>query len=184
MLKLVSKLEMLSASPGALLSKSDSGMSDSGIEATPPGLRIISTTDLGEDALRRCGIGRGLRVFDLECGVGDTALSIAKLVGPAGLVVGIDKSADAIDVAEKRATIAGQCYWTRFVTADLNTFVPPERFDVVVVRSNLFRAECATLSRLFAYVRPYGVIVIASGKPARTCRSGGGELHAVLTGDK
>jgi hypothetical protein len=31
---------------------------------------------------------------------------------------------EAIDVAEKRATVAGNCYWTRFVAADPSTFVP------------------------------------------------------------
>ncbi|MEH2513630.1 cyclopropane fatty-acyl-phospholipid synthase-like methyltransferase [Nitrobacteraceae bacterium AZCC 1564] len=136
-------------------------------EVTPVGLRVISAMKLGEDALKRCGIERGMRVFDLECGTGDASLAIAKVVGPTGLVVGIDTSAEAIDVAEKRATLAGQCYWTRFVTADLNTFVPPERFNAVVVRlTGLHQAGRASFSRLSAYVRPYGVIVIASDKSA------------------
>lgn len=135
-------------------------MSDFGSEVTPPGLRVISAEGLGEDALIRCGIARGMRVCVLGCGAGDASLSIGKLVGPSGLVVGIDQSAEAVDAAEKRAIVAGQCYWTRFVAADLNAFVPPERFNAVVVRPIVFRQ--AALSRLSAYVRPYGVIVIAS----------------------
>jgi ubiquinone/menaquinone biosynthesis C-methylase UbiE len=134
----------------------------------PLGLRVISVLDLTEDVLRRSGIERGMRVLDLECGAGNASLSIAKLIGPSGLVVGVDRSAEAIDVAEKRATVAGYCYWTRFVTADPNTFVPHERFDAVVVRLTLSRqGERATFLRLSACVRPGGVVVFVSGKPAR-----------------
>lgn len=144
-----------------------SELSDSGIEV-PLGLRVISALDFTEDDLRRSGIERGMRVLDLQCGAGDTSLRIAKLVGPNGLVVGIDESTEAIDVAQRRATIAGHCYWTRFVTADLSTFVPHQRFDAVVVRLTFFRQdERAAFLRLSACVQRAGVIMItASGKPA------------------
>jgi ubiquinone/menaquinone biosynthesis C-methylase UbiE len=108
-----------------------------------------------------------MRVLELGCGVGDVSLCIAKLVGPTGLVVGVDEAAAAIDVAQKRATVAGQCYWARFVTADLKTFIPNERYDVVVVRpAFLLQNERVTLLRLSACVRPDGVIMI-------TCNSNG-----------
>jgi ubiquinone/menaquinone biosynthesis C-methylase UbiE len=167
-----------------------SELGDSGIEVSPLGLRISSVLDLTEDVLRRAGIERGMRVLDLECGAGNAALSIAKLIGPSGLVVGVDRSREAIDVAEKRATVAGYCYWTRFVAADPNTFVPHERFDAVVARLTLFRqGERATFLRLSACVRPDGVSMVASGKPpempirfffelARDCHDRRvGELH-------
>jgi ubiquinone/menaquinone biosynthesis C-methylase UbiE len=146
---------------------SPSELGDSGIEVSPMGLRISSVLDLTEDVLRRAGIERGMRVLDLECGAGNASLLIAKLIGPSGLVVGVDRSREAIDVAEKRATVAGYCYWTRFVAADPNTFIPHERFDAVVARLTLFRlGERATFLRLSACVRPDGVIMVASGKPA------------------
>ena len=110
---------------------------DSGIETRPLGLRVISVLDLTADVVRRSGIERGMRVLDLGCGSGDASLLIAKMVGASGLVVGVDESAAAIDEAEKRATIAGRCYWTRFVRADPDTFAPPERFDAVVARQTL-----------------------------------------------
>jgi ubiquinone/menaquinone biosynthesis C-methylase UbiE len=107
-----------------------------------------------------------MHVLDLGYGVGDASLWIGKLVGPAGLVLGVDESPAAIDVAEKRATVAGQCYWTRFVTADLNTFVPHQRFDIVVVRrALLLQGERATFSRLSTWLRP-GVVVIINCNPA------------------
>jgi len=124
MRQLVKKLNMQVTTTNA----SPSAVGDSRIEASPLGLRIFSVLDLTEDVLRRAGIERGMRVLDLECGTGNASLSIAKLIGPSGLVVGVDRSREAINVAEKRATVAGYCYWTRFVAEDPNTFVPHERF--------------------------------------------------------
>ena len=63
--------------------------------------------DLTEDVLRRAGIGPGVRVLDIGCGVGDVSLLAGKLVGPTGLVLGVDRSADSIDIAQRRATEAG-----------------------------------------------------------------------------
>ena len=163
MRQLVKKLNMQVAIANAPPSELD----DSGAEVRPLGLRVISVPDLTEDVLRQAGIERGMRVLDLECGAGNASLLIAKLIGPSGLVVGVDRSREAIDVAERRATVAGYCYWTRFVAADPSTFVPHERFDAVVVRLTLFRqGERATFLRLSACVRPDGVIMVASGKPA------------------
>ena len=142
---------------------SPSEVGDSGIEVKPLGLRIISVLDPTADVLRRSGIERGMRVLDLGCGVGDVSLWIARLVGPSGLVVGVDESAEAIDVAQKRATVAGQCYWTRFVRADPDTFVPHEPFDAVVVRLTLLgQGGPATFLRLSAFVRRDGVTLVVS----------------------
>ena len=154
-----------------------SELSDSGIEVRPLGLRVTSVLDLTEDVLRSSGIKRGMRVLDLGCGAGDASLLIAKLVGPTGLVVGLDYAAKAIDVAQRRATVAGQCYWMRFVTADPDAFVPHERFDAVVVRSTrLAMGERATFLRLSACVRPDGVIMVLSGRPAGDVES---PLHRI-----
>jgi len=45
-------------------------------------------------AFRAAGIGPGMRILDLGCGVGDVAMLAADLVGPTGSVVGIDRNAD------------------------------------------------------------------------------------------
>jgi ubiquinone/menaquinone biosynthesis C-methylase UbiE len=142
---------------------SPSEVGDSGIEVKPLGLRVISVLDPTADVLRRSGIERGMCVLDLGCGSGETSLLIAEMVGASGLVVGVDKSAEAINEAEKRATIAGCCYWTRFVKADPETFVPPERFDAVVVRLTLLgQGGPATFLRLSACVRRDGVTLVVS----------------------
>jgi 2-polyprenyl-3-methyl-5-hydroxy-6-metoxy-1,4-benzoquinol methylase len=124
---------------------------DSGGWIGPLPVKVVSVLDLTED-VHRSNIQSGMRVLELGCGLGDLSLWLAKLVGPNGLVVGVDDSPEAINVAEKRATVTGQCYWTRFVTADLNTFIPHERFDVVVLRrvpppQRVMRGCCEFLSR-------------------------------------
>jgi SAM-dependent methyltransferase len=124
------------------------------------GCRPVSLRDPDEDSLRAAGVERGMRVLDLGCGFGDTALLIAKVVGASGLVVGVDPSAEAIGVAEKRATAACQCYWTRFFVADLHTFVLDQVFDMVVARPSSLnsREPAAALRRLSTFVHPGGVI--------------------------
>ena len=148
---------------------------DSGGWAGLVPVKVISVPEPIEDVIQSV-MQRGMLVLELGCGVGDLSLWIAKLVGATGLVVGVDESAERIDLAEKRATVAGRCYWTRFITADLNTFIPREhalipheRYDVVVVaRVHMFRHERATLLRVSTWLHPDGVIIITDGKPAES----------------
>jgi SAM-dependent methyltransferase len=103
-----------------------------------------------------------MHVLDLECGAGDASLRIAKLVGPSGLVVGIDRSTEAIDLAQRRATTAGQCYWTRFIAADPETFAFPGPFDAVVARLAPLHRWLPGASSLWlaTYVRAGGLVVL------------------------
>src|SRR5262245_23674621 len=75
--------------------------------------------DLTEDVLRSAGVGPGMRVLDIGCGVGDVSLLAGKLVGPSGTVLGIDRSLDGLAIARRRSAIAG-LHWVRFATADLD----------------------------------------------------------------
>lgn len=45
---------------------------------------------------REAGIGEGMRVLDVGCGVGDVSLLAASLVGPKGTVVGVDTDLQAV----------------------------------------------------------------------------------------
>src|SRR5262245_12139700 len=123
---------------------------------------------LTEDGLRQAGIKRGMRVLDLGCGTGDASLLIARLVGPSGLVAGVDRSAEAIDLAQRRATVAGQCYWARFIVADPEKFVPPEPVDVVIVRVEQLRRSgiAATFSRFISHLRAGSVVLLLAGERA------------------
>jgi cyclopropane fatty-acyl-phospholipid synthase-like methyltransferase len=131
-------------------------------DARPLRPRIIVLPDLTEDALRTAGIARGMRVLDLECGVAGFAFTIAKVIGPSGLIVGVDRSQTIIDDAGRHATVAGCCYWARFIAADPATFVPDEPFDAVVGRPTSFHpGKGAAFLRLSACVHPDGLIIIA-----------------------
>jgi ubiquinone/menaquinone biosynthesis C-methylase UbiE len=132
------------------------------VPEVPFRLNVVSVLEATEDVLDRCGVESGMHVLDLGCGVGDTSLLIAKLVGPTGLVVGVDASAQAIERAERRATAAMQCYWVRFVVADLNTFVPDQQFDAVVVRLALKLRGQHAFAGLSTCVRTGGVIVVVA----------------------
>jgi cyclopropane fatty-acyl-phospholipid synthase-like methyltransferase len=125
-------------------------------------LRANVLTDLSQDALRQAGIERGMRVADLGCGIGDASLQIAEAVGPSGLVVGVDPSEEDIQLAERRATVAGQCYWTRFISADLDEFVPAGQFDAVAFHPMRERpgAPVATFRRRAALIRHGGIALM------------------------
>jgi ubiquinone/menaquinone biosynthesis C-methylase UbiE len=58
---------------------------------------------ISEHLLQLAGIAPGMQVLDLGCGAGDSSLLAARLVGPSGTVVGVDASADALALAERRA---------------------------------------------------------------------------------
>lgn len=115
--------------------------------------------DLTEDVLRRAGVGPGMRVLDLGCGVGDVSLLAAELVGASGEVVGVDRSAAAIELARRRAadTLRNR---TRFAVSEIDAFATDERFDAVIGRFVLMYLPdpAATLRRLCRMLHPGGIV--------------------------
>ena len=87
--------------------------------------------------LRAAGIGEGMRVLDLGCGLGHVSLLLAELVGPGGAVVGIDRDPRMLENAERRRAAAGVGH-VRYVEGDARTFRDAEPFDAVVERLVLF----------------------------------------------
>jgi ubiquinone/menaquinone biosynthesis C-methylase UbiE len=136
---------------------------------------VLGTTDAEHERLLRqaarlapfserllcdAGIGPGQRVLDVGSGVGDVALLAARLVGPAGSVVGVDQDASALAKARERADAAG-IENVRFIEADVAQVRTDELFDAVVGRLILqfLPDPVAALRTLAALVRPGGVIV-------------------------
>jgi SAM-dependent methyltransferase len=115
--------------------------------------------DLTEDVLRRAGIAPGMRVLDIGCGVGDVSLLAAALVGPSGEVLGLDRSAEAIGIATRRAAAAGQDR-VRFTAAELDAFATDETFDALIGRFILafLRDPAVMLRRLCRHLRPGGIV--------------------------
>ncbi len=115
-------------------------------------------SDFTADVFRKAGIGRGMRVLDVGCGVGDVAMIAAELVGPEGSVVAVDRSAAALDIARARVERAGLAQ-IRFEEADLHDVVE-QGFDVVIGRFILIHLAdpAAALRALARRLRPGGVL--------------------------
>jgi len=75
----------------------------------------------------------GQRVLDVGSSVGDVALLAARLVGPTGEVVGMDRDGVALAKARTRAAAAALSN-IRFVEADIATSLSGAQFDAVVGR--------------------------------------------------
>ena len=73
----------------------------------------------------------GMRVLDLGCGPGSITLDLAEIVGPAGEVVGVDFSEEAVAAARENARTRADTTAT-FLASDFFTVdVEPGSFDVV-----------------------------------------------------
>src|SRR5260370_4338927 len=59
-----------------------------------------------ERLFREAGIGVGHRVLDLGSGMGDVSMLVAGLVGASGEVVGIERDATSIELAQSRVAAA------------------------------------------------------------------------------
>ena len=58
--------------------------------------------DLTEDVLRRAGLVHGMDVLDVGCDVGDVSFLASRMVGPSGLVLGVDRASSSVAIARKR----------------------------------------------------------------------------------
>src|SRR3954454_16315794 len=93
--------------------------------------RIADTMrESGEALVRKLGITKGLKVLDLGCGDGTTALPAAKLGAD---VLGVDIAANLVEAGNKRAQEQGltNC---RFQEGDASNLqgLPDQSFDLLV----------------------------------------------------
>jgi len=105
------------------------------------------------------GIGPGMKVLDVGSGAGDVALLAADLVGPTGLVVGVDMNPVILETARERAAVAG---WTNvaFLGGDASEVAADVVFDAVIGRFVLmYQADpVATVRQLATRLRPGGIV--------------------------
>jgi ubiquinone/menaquinone biosynthesis C-methylase UbiE len=112
-----------------------------------------------ENLFRQAGIREGMRVVDIGCGVGDTTTLLARIVGPAGSVIGVDQDASSLEVAEGTVAEAGLSnvdfqHWT---LPDIDLDAP---VDALAGRLTLIHLDdpVSMLTELTRYVRPGGVV--------------------------
>jgi SAM-dependent methyltransferase len=92
------------------------------------GLSYHSRVPLG-----RLALPQGARALDVGCGWGDTALELARKVGPAGKVLGLDCCDAFLDKGRRDAAAEGLSH-VRFVAADVQTHRFEREFDFAFSR--------------------------------------------------
>ena len=105
-------------------------------------------------------VSEGDRVLDVGCGFGDTAIKLARLVGPSGEVVGVDCCDVFLDYARKETEAAGLTNIT-FIRGDAEIALPDEKFDFVFARfgTMFFANPVAGLRNMRKSLRPGGKMV-------------------------
>ena len=91
------------------------------------------TAPFGDAALTVASPQAGERVIDIGCGCGDTTIEIARLVGPAGSVLGIDVSQPMLEVARSRGMSATQSHLS-FLEGDASETKLPTNVDLLFSR--------------------------------------------------
>lgn len=109
--------------------------------------------------LEQAGLGRGMRVLDVDTGAGDVALMVAEMVGPSGSVVGVDQNPEVLQTARARAVRAGFTNAT-FVQGDAGEMESDGGFDAAVGRLVLMHQSdpAKTLRSVAAMVRGGGTV--------------------------
>jgi ubiquinone/menaquinone biosynthesis C-methylase UbiE len=112
-----------------------------------------------ERLFRMAGIGPGQRVLDLGSGAGDVSMLLAKLVGPSGEVVGVERDPHSIARATARVAAAGLAN-VSFTQSDASQIPAGKPFDAAVGRFILMFVPdpVAVVRSLSGLVRPGGVI--------------------------
>jgi len=120
------------------------------------GARLAPIT---ERFFRDAGIGPGQRVLDLGSGVGDVAMLAARLVGPSGEVVGVERDPRTITRARTRVAEAGFLN-VSFMHSDVDQIASEKTFDAVVGRFILMYVPdpIEVLRSILGMLRPGGVV--------------------------
>lgn len=105
-------------------------------------------------------IREGDRVLDVGCGFGDTAIKLARLVGPDGKVVGIDCCDAFLEFAREDVEAKGLTN-VSFLRGDAEIALPANEFDFVFARfgTMFFANPVAGLRNMRKALRPDGRMV-------------------------
>ncbi len=142
-------------------------------DASAPGWKkwerqfIHNLQPLTDLLVRSAGIKPGYSVLDLACGTGEPGLTIAKIVGPSGRVVGVDLAPGMLVVARERMASQG----LKNVTFQLN-----EHDDLPALQDSSFDAAVCRLGLMFM---PDPVRML---KAIRRVLKPGGKASAVVWG--
>jgi SAM-dependent methyltransferase len=104
----------------------------------------------GDAALKAAAPQPGERVIDVGCGCGDTSIEMARIVGEAGAVLGIDVSQPMLEVARSRSALAN-CAHLAFRDGDASEAALPANTDLLFSRFGIM--FFSQPSRAFSHLR-------------------------------
>lgn len=118
---------------------------------------------MAADYIKWMALKPGQRVLDMACGTGLVSIAAKKIVGPSGLVVGIDVSPGMLAEAKRKATDAKQD--VTFLKADvenLDNLALPSEVDVITCSAAfvLLDNRIQTLRQWTSYLKPGGRIIL------------------------
>ena len=122
----------------------------------------------GEAALKAAAPQRGERVIDIGCGCGDTSIELARRVGEAGTVLGVDVSKPMLDVARSRRELE-RCANLSFRDADASEAQLPANTDLLFSRFGVmfFHQPSSAFGHLRKSLRAGGRCVFACWRTPR-----------------
>jgi SAM-dependent methyltransferase len=113
------------------------------------------------ELLDRAGLTRGMKCLDVGCGGGHVTISMARVVGPEGHVIGTDTDADILALAREDAE-AAKITNVEFQQVDASSCLWHGKFDLAYARfllSHLNETE-KCLAAMMEACLPGGTIVI------------------------
>ena len=118
---------------------------------------VDGLTHHSEAVFPKLPVKKGDRVLDVGCGFGDTAIKLARIVGPEGEVLGIDCCDAFLSAAEADREQAGLDN-LRFIRGDAEIALPEGAFDFVFARfgTMFFANPVAGLRNMRRALRPGG----------------------------
>jgi ubiquinone/menaquinone biosynthesis C-methylase UbiE len=110
-----------------------------------------------EVPFRTLEIAQGARALDVGCGWGDTAIALARKVGPSGSVLGLDCCDAFLEKGRKDARAAGLAN-VRFVAADVQTYRFQPDFDFCFSRFGMmfFSNPVVAMRNIRSALKPGG----------------------------
>lgn len=126
------------------------------------------TAPYGEAALAAADARPGERVIDIGCGCGATSLALAQAIGAGGSVLGVDVSGPMLQVATRRAGVAGLSQ-VQFEQADASNARLPEGQDLLFSRFGVmfFAAPVPAFAHLRRSLKDSGRLAFVCWQEAR-----------------
>ncbi|MEW6111431.1 MAG: methyltransferase domain-containing protein [Thermodesulfobacteriota bacterium] len=111
-------------------------------------------------------VKQGMTVMDIGCGMGFFTLEMARLVGPNGLVIGVDLQERMLDALKKRAArfgLAGRIRTHRCDSVSLGEH-PPIDFVLACYVAHEVLDRGSFFSQIRSFLKPGGKLLLAEPK--------------------